>query len=220
MASDQPGKFKALTSTIKATARTDRKFLPIVLGAALGTLAVFVVLGILLDSPILFSILGVLLALLVAVSITGRRASAAAFSSIEGQPGAAAAVLSSMRGNWRVQPAVALTRQQDCVHRVVGRPGIVLVAEGSGSRPRELLSAELRKVRRVAGDTPVYDLVVGDGAGQVPLRRLQVHVMKLPRNLKPKDVNAVEARLRAIGGAGVPLPKGPLPTRVPRGRQR
>jgi hypothetical protein len=40
--------------------------------------------------------------------------------------------------------------------------------------------------------------------------------MKLPRVLKPKDVNAVESRLRALGGTAMPLPKGPVPTRVPR----
>jgi hypothetical protein len=119
-------------------------------------------------------------------------------------------------------PAIAMTRNQDFVHRVVGRPGVVLVAEGSGARPRELLIAELRKVKRVAGDVPVYDIVVGDGPGQVPLKRLQVHMMKLPRNLKGKEVNAMEARLKAMGSMAMAMPKGPMPRggKVPRGKIR
>jgi len=113
-------------------------------------------------------------------------------------------------------------RQQDFVHRVVGRPGVVLVAEGGGSRPRELLTAELRKTRRLIGDTPLYDVVVGDGPGQVAIDRLQSHLMKLPRNLKPRAVNDLEARLKAVGGMAMPIPKGPMPGmgRMPRGKQR
>ena len=63
---------------------------------------------------------------------------------------------------------------------------------------------------------PRRDVVVGDGEGQVPIRRLQQHVMKLPRTLKGKDVNVLDRRLTALGGAAMPLPKGPVPTRVPR----
>jgi hypothetical protein len=36
-----------------------------------------------------------------------------------------------MRGDWRVTPAVGFTREQDLVHRVLGKPGVILVAEGA-----------------------------------------------------------------------------------------
>jgi len=113
-------------------------------------------------------------------------------------------------------------RGRDLVHRAIGRPGIVLVGEGAPPRVAQLIVQERRKVARVAADTPVYDVQVGDEDGQVPLRKLQAHLGKLPRNLKPAQVNAVDARLRALGGATVPIPKGPLPKsgRVPRGRLR
>ena len=56
-------------------------------------------------------------------------------------------------------------------------------AEGAPSRVRGLLAQEKKKVARIVGDTPIYDIVVGDDEGQVPLRKLSAHVMKLPRNL-------------------------------------
>ena len=78
-------------------------------------------------------------------------------------------------------------------------------------RVRQLLAQEKRKVARVVGDTPIYDIVVGDGEGQVPLRKLSAHVMKLPRNLTAAEVNALGRRMSALGGARMPVPGGPLP---------
>jgi hypothetical protein len=116
-----------------------------------------------------------------------------------------------MRGDWRVSAGVAGTPQFDAVHRVLGRPGIVLVGEGSPQRVRPLIAQEKRKVARVVGDTPIYDVLVGDGEGQVPLRKLSAHVMKLPRNLSAAEVNGLGRRMAALGGARMPVPGGPLP---------
>ena len=44
--------------------------------------------------------------------------------------------------------------------------------------------------------------------------------MRLPRKLKKSEVNAVESRMKALGGPNVPIPKGPIPTRVPRRQMR
>ena len=116
-----------------------------------------------------------------------------------------------MRGDWRVSAGVAGTPQFDAVHRVLGRPGVILVGEGSPQRVRGLLAQEKKKVARVVGDTPIYDIVVGDDEGQVPLRKLSAHVMKLPRNLTPAEVNALRRRMSALGGPRMPVPGGPLP---------
>jgi hypothetical protein len=204
-------RLRQIRDALSATAKNDPKFMPIVVGTFLGTLAVVVAIGFALGHPILIGILGISLAALAAMTIAGRRASKTAFSRIEGQPGAAFAVIGSMRGDWRATQAVEFTRNYDLVHRVIGRPGIILVAEGSPAKTRELIGTQARKVRRLAGDKPIYDVVVGDGEGQVPLRKLQSHLMKLPRNLKPKEVNELESRLKAIGGANMPIPKGPMP---------
>jgi hypothetical protein len=99
----------------------------------------------------------------------------------------------------------------DAVHRVLGRPGVILVAEGVPARVRGLLAQEKKKVARVVGDTPIYDITVGDDEGQIPLRKLSTHVMKLPRNLSAAEVNALARRMSALGGARMPVPGGPLP---------
>jgi hypothetical protein len=183
----------------------------ILLVAALATLLVFFVIGLVTDAPILWTLLGIMPALLVATIIFGRRAERAAYRQIEGQPGAAAGVLNTLRRGWTVTPAVAVSRNQDIVHRAVGRPGIVLVGEGSPTRLNGLLAAEKRKISRFVPEAPVYDVIVGDNDGQVRLRRLPSHLAKLPRNLRPAEVREVNNRLRALPQQPLPVPKGPLP---------
>ncbi|HWL36178.1 MAG TPA: DUF4191 domain-containing protein [Frankiaceae bacterium] len=217
MATESPrsgGKLKQIGQMVTMTRKADPKYVPILVAAVAGALVVGFLLGNLLMGPILGAILAFLTALIAFTVVTGRRGQSAAFSQIEGQPGAAYAILQAMRGDWRVTPAVAFNKNQDLVHRVVGRAGVILVLEG---RSRDLLSHELRKVRRVIGpEAPLHDIVVGEGEGQIPIRRLTQHVMKLPRTMKPKEVNAVDSRLKALGGSAMPIPKGPMPTRVPR----
>jgi hypothetical protein len=177
--------------------------------------AVFVVVEVLailiLGSPWFFLPIAILLGLLVALIVFGRRAQGTAYRQVEGQPGAASWVLEGMRGDWRVTAGVAGTPQLDAVHRVLGRPGIILVGEGSPSRVRGLLAQEKKKVSRVVGDTPIYDIVVGDDEGQVPLRKLSSHVTKLPRNITAAEVNSLGKRMAALGGPKMPIPGGPLP---------
>jgi hypothetical protein len=208
--------------------RNDKKLIPILIVTPLLVAGVFIVLSLFVFGHIIFfSIFAVLFAVLATLVVFGRRATAAAYVEVEGRPGAAAGVLQGMRGAWRVQPAVAVTRNQDFVHRAVGRPGIVLVGEGASHRVSQLLVQEKRKVGRAAPDVPVYEVNVGDEASQVPIRRLQGHLNKLPRNLKPAAVRELDNRLRALGASQPPLPKGPIPgfrpgqtPRVPRGKQR
>jgi hypothetical protein len=218
---EKPGRVAQVKAVWEMTRKQDPRAIPLILGPALGILVVLVVVGILIGHIIVFSVAAVLAATVVGTSIFGRRATKTMYAQVEGRPGAAAAVLQGMRGDWRVTPAVGFTRNQDLVHRVIGRPGIVLVGEGSSpSAIRQLVVDQKRRVGRVAPDTPVYDLVVGEGDGQVPIRKLQNHMVKLPRNLKKSEINGVEARMRALGGANMPLPKGPIPQRIPRGKMR
>ena len=211
------------SQAFRMTRQADPKLIPYLAAVVIAVLAVFVLLAVVIGPLYLWLPIGIMFALLGGVMLFSRRAQAAAFSQVEGQPGAAAAVLTNMRGNWRVTPAVAFNKNQDLVHRVVGRPGVILVAEGSPGGTRALLGNEKRKLSRIVGaETPIYDIIVGDGEGQVPLRKLQMHVTKLPRNIKPAAVNGVDARLKAIGGASLPIPKGPIPMsgKIPRGKMR
>jgi hypothetical protein len=94
---------------------------------------------------------------------------------------------------------------------VLGRPGIILVGEGVPGRVRGLIAQEKKRIARVVGDTPIYDVVVGDDTGEIPLKKLSAHVMKLPRNLTAAEVNSLGRRMSALGGARMPVPGGPLP---------
>jgi hypothetical protein len=201
------------------TRKADPKMVPLVAAAFVVTLAVSVGVGAVAGHPVYFGVVGLLLALVVGVAVFSRRVQRTAYSQVEGQVGAAAAVLSNMRGNWRVTPAVQFSKEQDLVHRVIGRPGVIIVGEGNPNRLRGLMGTERKTLARVVGDTPIYDLIVGDGEGQVSLREMEKHFMKLPRNIKPAVVNALDTRLKAMRTA-MPIPKGPMPTRVPRGKMR
>src|SRR5256885_16794213 len=135
--------------------------------------------------------IGIARGLLLAVIIFGRRVQRNVFGKADGQPGAAAWALENMRGRWRVTPTVAGTTQLDAVHRVLGRPGVVLVAEGAPHRVKALLAQEKKRVSRVVGDTPIYDYIVGNEEDQVPLRKLQAKIMKLPTNLKRDQIDGL-----------------------------
>ncbi len=209
-------RLKQIRQAFTVTRQSDPKVLPLVLAAFFGTFALVLAIGFVLGHPVYVGILGFLLALVVTAFVFGRRVQSTAFSQVEGQLGAAAAVLSNMRGDWRVTPAVGFTREQDLVHRVLGTAGIVLVAEGAANRTRNLIVVERKKLTRLVGDTPVYDLTVGDGENQVALRGLEKHFLKLPKNIKGKQVNELDRKLKAIAPPVMPVPKGPMPTRVPR----
>jgi hypothetical protein len=212
------GRVAQLKTAYTMTRKVDSKVGLVIGGVALAVFLVVLLVGLLAGHPFYAAFLGLLLALLAATITFGKRAERAAYSSIHGQTGAAAGVLQSMRGKWTVTPAVAVTRNQDVVHRVVGAPGIVLVAEGAATRVGGLIAAEKKKMARFVPDAPVYDLVAGDADGQVPLRKLQARVARLPRNLRPAEVSEVNRRLKAVGGLNVPIPKGPVPRggRMPR----
>ncbi|MFE2557612.1 DUF4191 domain-containing protein [Streptomyces sp. NBC_00090] len=215
------GRLKQIALTYKMTRKADPKVGLVVAGVGIVVLGVLLAIGFLIGHPVYLGILGFVLALLAAAIVFGRRAERAAFGQMEGQPGAAAAVLQNVGRGWTTTPAVAMNRSQDVVHRAVGRAGIVLVAEGNPNRVKPLLAAEKKRMSRVVVDVPVHDLIVGDGEGQVPLKKLRTTMLKMPRVLTGPQVTAANDRLRAMGDlmSNMPLPKGPMPKgmRMPRG---
>jgi hypothetical protein len=207
------GRLKQIRMVAGLIHRSNPRAVPIVFGSALGIVAVMVVVGLLTGVAFLLIPLGVLLGALVGMILFGRFAQAAQYSAIEGQPGAAAAVLENMRGNWTVTPAIAANRNMDVVHRTVGRPGVVLVGEGSPTRLASLMAAEKKRVARVAYEVPIFEFQVGNEEGQIPLSKLQRKVMRLPRNLKPAAVSDINHRLKALQPS-LQAPKGPIPRNI------
>ncbi|HWG62079.1 MAG TPA: DUF4191 domain-containing protein [Streptosporangiaceae bacterium] len=204
------GRIKQIRMVAGIIRKTNPKALPLVALSAVGVIAVFVIVGLLTGQAGLLIPLGVLAGLGAAMILFGRFAQAAQYAAVEGQPGAAAAILQSMRGNWTVTPAVSANRNMDVVHRAVGRPGVVLVGEGAPTRLPGLLAAEKKRTSRVAHDTPIYDIQVGNAEGQIPIRRLQRKIMRLPRNLRGPEVSELNYRLKALPQS-LQAPKGPLP---------
>jgi hypothetical protein len=196
--------------------KEDKRLLPYMIGAFVLIVAASVAVGLWAGGFTMVTIipLGVVLGLLVASIIFGRRAQKNVFSKAEGQAGAAAWALDNLRGKWRVTPGVAATGHFDAVHRVIGRPGVVLVAEGSATRVKPLLAQEKKRTARVVGDVPIYDVVVGNGDGEVPLAKLERHLNRLPANINVKQMDSLESRLSALGSrAGTAaMPKGPMPS--------
>lgn len=218
---ETPGRLKQIRLAYQMTKRVDSKVGLIVAAVGAAVFGVALAIGFVIDHPVYAGILGFLLAFLAMAIVFGRRAERAAFGQMEGQPGAAAAVLNNLRRGWTVTPAVAATRNQDVVHRAVGRAGIVLVGEGNPNRLKNLLAAEKKKMGRVVIDVPVTDIVVGNDEGQVPLRKLQATLVRLPRTIPASQVTEVNDRLRALGDlmSNMPIPKGPMPknARMPKG---
>lgn len=192
------------------------------IGAAMAfTFVAIVSIGVLIGSlnnrPIYAAFITLPLALLGAMFLFSFVANRAAYSSIEGVMGAGASVMMAIRRGYTTTPMVAVNKQQDMVHRAVGRAGIVLVGEGSNG-VRTMLADETKKVERFVPGVPVTTLIVGDGEGRVAINKLQRTMKKLPKEISNNQVREVRNRLKAVGGFNMPIPKGPMPKnlRVPK----
>ncbi|MEN9324872.1 MAG: hypothetical protein RL414_626 [Actinomycetota bacterium] len=183
--------------------------------AFVATLALGVIIGSVAGHPVYFGILFLPVSFLIAFFLFTRFANSAAFASIEGQLGAGASVLMGIRRGFITTPAVNVNRAQDMVHRSTGRCGVVIVGEG-GNGVRILMSDERKKVERFVPGVPVHEIIVGDGPGEVSIRKLQKKMKKLPKKLSVNQLREVRARLKAVGGMSMPIPKGPMPTRAPK----
>lgn len=218
-----PGRLAAIRQAFTFTRETDPKLPLILLGGFLLPFLVLLGIGFAIGHPIPLGILGFALGFLVMTTLFTRRSQQAQYASVDGQPGVAAAIAERMRSNpYRVTPAVQLNREQAMVHRALGRPGVVLLAEGRSVGP--LVGNEQRRLAKVLGDTPITVITIGNDEGQVPLSKLQAKLLRLPRTLSKDQVTAVERRLKALpgtgSGGGMPVPKGPMPTRVARRQAR
>lgn len=203
----------------------DKRLIPFMIAGFVLIASTSVTAGILVGGFLMITLilLGVVLGALVAFIIFGRRAQQLVYHKAEGHNGAAAWALDNLRGKWRVSPGVAANGHFDAVHRVIGRPGVIFVAEGSTARVKPLLAQEKKRTARLVGDVPIYDIIVGNGDGEVALAKLERHLARLPANISVKQIDILQSRLAALGsraGASI-VPKGPLPnTGKMRGMQR
>lgn len=202
----------------KLQRKRDKKLVPYMLLAFLVPIILFLLLSLVWGWWWLNLITGILFGVMLALFVFTRRLQAGVYDQIEGEAGAAAWALTNMRDGigmkWITETGVASNAHMDAVHRVVGTPGIVLVGEGKAHRLKPMMAQERRKLARILGNTPIYDVIVGEGENEVPIKKLQNHLMRLPRNIKKNEVDALNGRVASISRLNNPMnaiPKGPLP---------
>ncbi len=202
-------RLKQIGTVFTFTAKRDKLFIPLVAAAVVVPLAVSITAAF-LHAGLLWITVGITLALVGVLVVLNVRSNKVMMAEAEGQPGAAASIVENMRGDWRVTPALASTTQFDMVHLVIGRSGVILLGEGNPQRVRLLISQEKRRLTKVIGSAEMRDYIVGNGEGELPLRKLRTTLTRLPRTVTGKDVNALARRLKALT-AKPQLPKGAIP---------
>ncbi len=208
-------RFQTFRDAYKVTKQVKPWITIALLAVFLVTWGIGIAIGASLGHPIYFAFIFFPLALLLTLFFFTRQAGTAAYASIAGQIGAGASVLMAIRKGWTTTPAVAVARNQDMVHRSVGRAGIVLTGEGSNA-VRQMMSDEKKKTERFAPGVPITEILVGTEDGRVPIQKLQKQLRRLPKKLTAHQMREVRARLKAVGGMSMPIPKGPMPTRAPK----
>jgi hypothetical protein len=213
----KPGRLKTLRQIFTITRESD-PLLPLwMLLAFAGTVLVAFLIGLAFGYPVYFAVLGLPLGVLVALIIMSRRAERSAYARAAAQTGVTGQVMKNIRRGWFVEeePVAIDPRTRDLVFRAVGRPGVALVTEGPIPRVARLVDGERKRVTRVLGpNVPVLVLHVGDGEGQIPLRKLNTKLMRSKAVLTKTEAAQVAARLKALGGARPPIPKGVDPLRM------
>ncbi|MDO4664626.1 MAG: DUF4191 domain-containing protein [Actinomycetaceae bacterium] len=180
-----------------------------------GVVAIFVIIGILTGKWIMYPIFGISLAMLAMTAMLSTLINRAMYRQLEGHAGATSAVLRQVKRGWDVEEQpVAVTRNQDMIFRLVGRPGIVLLSEGPASRVSRMLDEESKKLGRIAGGVPVHKIQVGTGDGQVPLRKVLRHINKLKKAISRDEVPVVANRLRSIQAKTAGMPRAIDPAKV------
>lgn len=220
--SDNPrdwGTWKQLRESFRLTHEVDPQ-LPWWLAGTWLTVAILgLVLGLVLGRPgsldWLFGLVGgVLFGMTAAMFVLTQRTKRGTYTRYKGTPGAGEVPLSMLnKKKWTTQAAIAVNRQQDCIHRVIGETGLILVGDGDPVRLKPLMATELKRHQQVLYGIHVEAIQMGDEPGQVPMEKLQKHIEKLPKTLDAVEIEEVKGRLKALDAmkSRVPIPKGPLP---------
>lgn len=201
--------------------KQDKALIPIMLASIIGIGALFFLIGMLFNGQWFMLPLGLALGFMLAMYLFTRRLEASMYDKAGDTPGAAGWALENLKNSvgivWHTKTAVAANTHMDAVHRVIGNPGIVLVGEGERHRVKPLMAQQKKRLNRISGGVPIYEMYAGKGEDEVPLKNLQRELLKLPRNYKKDEVYAIASKIEAMdnvasgSGAAPGLPKGPLP---------
>ncbi|WP_116113825.1 DUF4191 domain-containing protein [Austwickia chelonae] len=199
--------------------------LPLYLAAIiLGSIAVGYAVGLAIGQPIYVAFLVLMLGLLACVWMVAKKAEKGVYKQIAGQPGEVGAALSGIRRGWSYQqePVAADAggsrdpRHAALIYRAIGRPGVVLIAEGPAGRASKLLVSEQKRTARLAPNVPIHVFRVGAGKGPevTSSQNLLKKMNSLKKVLTKHEVPAIDKRLRSMGGMRPPVPQGIDPQRM------
>ncbi|MCI7551654.1 MAG: DUF4191 domain-containing protein [Actinomycetaceae bacterium] len=181
-----------------------------------GTIAIGVVVSILTTNWVMWLIFFIMLALLGPLILLTQLVKNASYQQIDGMPGASGAVLNQLKRGWVVaqEPVRFNARSQEMVFRVIGRPGVVLIGEGSRAQVNKMFNDERKAIKRIVPSAPVQTVHVGHEEGQVPLKKLQRTIAKLPKKISNAEVAALTARFDRVNTNSLPIPKGIDPNNI------
>jgi len=225
----EPGRVKQLWQIFLMTKKTDKALVPLLILTLIAPIAAGIGAAILISAGsiltlILYIVTGLTLSLLLTLVVLGNRAERTAYQQISGQPGAVGAVLrSALRRMWQASefPVAVNPKTQEAVYRAVGKPGVVLIAEGPQSKTKKMLDDERRAVLRAVPDIPVHYVFVGPDADSTPLHKLSKKLKSFDNSLRKAEVLAVSHRLNSLSrGGSLPIPKGMDPAKARAQRPR
>jgi hypothetical protein len=221
-----PGRIKQMVQIYQSTKKHDRNLTLTLVLCFIGPLALALLAAWTFNNNIfgwiVWPLTGLLVGLLLAMIVLGRRAESVAYAQLDGQPGAVGAVINgALRRSWRgSEVPIAMTKQQDAVYRVVGRGGVVLIAEGSAARTKQLVNRETIKLRQALRGVKITSLYVGPDGGGIPLNKLSRSLVKLKPVLNRRQIGEVYNRLVSMKADPIGIPKGIDPFKVRAQRAR
>lgn len=214
--------FKRIAQVHRTVKTIDPQITAWMLLAFVVVIGIGLLIGFLMGHPWLTLIVAIPAAMLAAMIVLARRGEAAAFRQMEGQKGATLGGLSALRRGWYYdqEPVAAdAARAQEIqnaavVFRALGRPGVVLFAEGPTARAAKLLEKEKKKVARVAPGVPVHTYHVGSGEGELPVKKIRWTLTRLKPALSKDEIIVVNKRLKSLPGIRQGIPAGVDPASV------
>lgn len=217
------GIFQQIIAIYRATSEAEPKLPWILAGVFIGVFVILLGLGFLLHANIVIWVLWIIGDIIVSGCVTMWTltflANRLGFRRAEGQPGAPLIVLNSltkMGYSFPEQPIWMDSKSQTMIWRGVGRPGVYFIGEGNLSILKREMTRLSGEINRIApgSDIPIFSICVGNGEGQVPLKKLRRAILRHRVRLTTTELENLRKRLQTIQVKGRQMPRSIDPTRI------
>ena len=195
---------KQIITIFKYTHKEDKMLPALIAGAFLVPVIVFVILGIIFRWTVLtwvfLMLIAIMLGMLLSTIVLTRRADMVGYKQLDGKTGAAISVLRNINKagfNFPEQPVWVDPRTKDAIWRGTGYNGIYLLGEGDYDRVKRAMDRQEQSIKSVTAGSqiPVYRVMVGNGQGQVPLKKLRSNIIRRKAYRPTHHKNALLAKI-------------------------